>query len=75
MSVSAMFFLVAKGRQGMDWTFARRRWDQGQDCHVYLGIGDAAKGCWMGVCPARSGSSSRDAGCGSKFAQSQLPWF
>ena len=66
--VGHVFCAKGKARNGLD--FARRRCDQGQDCHVYLEIGDAAKGWWMGACPARSGSSSRDAGSGSKFAQS-----
>lgn len=46
-----VFFLGEwKARNGLD--LACRRWDQGQECQVYLRIGDAAKGRGMVVCLA-----------------------
>lgn len=45
-----VFFLGEwKARNGLDFACGRR--DQGQECHVYLGIGDAAKGLGDGGVP------------------------
>ena len=68
MSVSAMFFWWR--REGKEWTGLLPAEDGIKDRTVMYtwGLGTRLRVVGWACAP-------REAGCGSKFAQSQLPWF